>query len=101
MSVKIVLQNTVAQLETQKTKAYDEAKMLMLAQTKPILDEYRKTEQAKYEEAVTALKTALDNAIAEKQSEVEAQAKVYAETKVAKIDNSIAELKKLIETAED
>lgn len=100
MGVKIVLQNTIAQLEEQKSRAYSEAKAIRISELTNDFEEYKKAEFAKYNEAATALKTAYDNAIASKQSDIEAQANIYADSRVRNIDSTIADLQKLIATAE-
>jgi predicted component of type VI protein secretion system len=101
MSVKIVLQNAVAQLEAQKTKTFADAKAKKLTELTPTFDTYKQEQQAKYDEAVASLKTAFDKSITTKQEEIETQAKAYADVEVATIDNSITQLTKMIEAAED
>lgn len=95
MSVKIVLDNAIAQLNAQKTKAYNDALATMTTQLAPELDAFKATKRKEYDETVAQLKGAFDAAIAEKQAAINAQAKVYADAAVAQIDATIAELQKL------
>ena len=95
MSVKIVLDNAIAQLNAQKSKAYNDALTTMTVQLNPDLDAYKAAKKKEYDETVAQLKAAYDAAISEKQAAINAQAKVYADNAVAKIDNTIAELQKL------
>lgn len=95
MSVKIVLDNAIAQLNAQKTKAYNDALTTMTVQLTPELDAYKAAKKKEYDETVAQLKTAYDAAIAEKQAAINAQAKVFADNAVSKIDATIAELQKL------
>ena len=95
MSVKIVLDNAIAQLNAQKTKAYNDALTTMTVQLNPELDAYKAAKKKEYDETVAQLKAAYDAAIAEKQSAINSQAKAYAETAVAQIDATIVQLQKL------
>lgn len=96
MSVKIVLDNTIAQLTAQKTKAYNEAHSLMQAQLSADLDEFKKEKQAEYDETVAQLKQRFDAVVAAKQAVIDEQARAYAEKAVEKVEEAIATVQKLL-----
>ena len=97
MSVKIVLENAKAQLEAQKTKAYNEAKTQMIARLKPDFDVYAAQKKTEFDEAVKTLTDAYNNALTERKAADEARATNYAQSYVEKIDTSISQLQEIID----
>lgn len=101
MGIKIILQNAKAQLEAQKTKAYNDAKNQMLARSKADYDAFAAQKKSEYDEAVKALNEAYNNALTERKSADERTACEYAESYVGEINNSINQLQEIIDkTAE-
>lgn len=101
MGVRIVLQNAKAQLEAQKQKVYQDAYNERYDELKPQIDAYTLEKKQEYDEAVVMLRGAYEEAVTAKKVECESLASGYAQMKMAVVDNSIAELNKMIEKAED
>ena len=100
MSVKIVLENAKAQLETQKKREFDVAYNAKYEELAPELGEFKKTAQTQYDEAVRALQETRDKAIQAKENEIAEKATAYAKTKSTELDGMIANLQAMIEKAE-
>lgn len=101
MSVKVVLQNAKTQLEAQKKGVYSRAYESRIGELKPTLDDYVKVKTEEKMQAEAALTEAYTRAIESKKSEIETQAEFYATAQCVPVDNTIKELEKMIESAEE
>ena len=96
MSVNIILQNAIAQLEAQKAKKIEEASNVKAAELKADFESYKQQKQAEYDEAVATLKMSFDATIAAKQAEISAQVSTYASTQAILLDKKIEQLKQML-----
>lgn len=120
---KIILENAKSQLETQKSKSYNEAYSIKMAELKNEFDKFSSEKNsefqntvaqktAEYNQSVETLKKAFDAAIAEKKKSLDEQiankkksnesiAELYAQEKVAESDMFISNIISLLEKAVD
>ena len=99
MSTRIVLQNAISQLEAQKNTTYQKEKEAKLLELQPQLSTYLDAKQKEKEEAIGEVTKSFTEAIAAKKNEINNIAEVFAATKVAAIDKTINEIKKLVDNA--
>lgn len=97
MSVKVILENALSQLDAQKTQTYKQAYDAKTAELTSEYDAYRIAKKQEYDDAVLALKARYDAAMSAKKEEIDEKAKLYADIAVAAIDKNIADLKAMIE----
>ena len=91
--VKIVLENTLAQLEARKTKAFNEAKVSKTAELQAEYDAYAVEHKKTFDQAYAELKSAYDTALSAKQAEIDEKATYYANMVVNDINATIAVIK--------
>lgn len=97
MSVKIVLQNAIAQLEAQKSQQNAELKRIKAAELKIEFDSYKQQKQQEYDTAVATLKSSLDAALVEKQVEIDTKINTYVDMQSTSLDVKIAQLQKMLD----
>ena len=100
MSVKVVLENALAQLEQQKASAYKQAYDVKKAELNNDFDAYRLEKKKEYDDAIVALRTRYEAAIEAKSAEIDSKAKAYAGVASASVDKNIADIKAMIERTE-
>lgn len=91
--VKIVLENTLAQLEAKKTKAFNDAKNSKTAELNAEYELFVAEQKKTFDEAYAELKSAYDIAIGAKKNEIEEKATIYANTVVNDINATISVLR--------
>ena len=100
MSVKVVLENALAQLEQQKASAYKQAYDVKKAELNNDFDAYRLEKKKEYDDAIVALRARYEAAIDAKSAEIDSKAKAYAGVASASVDKNIADIKAMIERTE-
>jgi hypothetical protein len=100
MSVKVVLENALAQLETQKAAVYKQAYDVKTTELNNEFEAYRVEKKQEYDDAIVALRTRYEAAIDAKKAEIDSKAKAYADVASASVDKNIADIKAMIERTE-
>lgn len=98
MSIKIVLENALAQLKAQKDEAYKNAYANKLAEYDSEFNEYRIQKQQELQDAENALKASYENALKAKKAEIEQKADYCAKLASGNVDKMIDDLQKMIDS---
>ena len=100
MSVKIVLENAIAQLEAEKKNAESAVRQKKIAEYAGELQAFTANEKAKLDAAIIACRKAYDESIAAKNAEITAAIDVYVNDSVAAIDEKIEVFKEMLSKEE-